>query len=94
MTDIFVKKLFVMTPRKEIGKQLQQERKAQKMSQTEAAEKIKSNRQTISAIERGVYLGSIATFERYLMLFGYSLAITKTKMPTFEELDDLFPMED
>ncbi|MDV6328454.1 helix-turn-helix transcriptional regulator [Idiomarina sp. PL1-037] len=83
-----------MTPRKEIGKRLQLERKAQRLSQSEAAAKIKSNRQTISAIERGVYLGSLATFERYLMLFGYSLAITKTKMPTFEELDDLFPLED
>ncbi|RUO71706.1 helix-turn-helix transcriptional regulator [Idiomarina ramblicola] len=83
-----------MTPRKEIGKRLQLERKAQKLSQSDAAAQVNSNRQTISAIERGVYLGSIATFERYLMLFGYSLAITKTKMPTFEELDDLFPLED
>ncbi len=78
--------------REDIGKQLQNERKRQKLSQSDIADKLQCSRPKISTIENGKYQGSLQLLERYLNLMGYELTATpkQVKRPTLDELDSIY----
>tara|TARA_R110001583_G_scaffold184071_1_gene343115 strand:+ start:590 stop:844 length:255 start_codon:yes stop_codon:yes gene_type:complete len=64
-----------MMSRVSIGLALKAERKRQKMSQSDAAEKLSCDRAILSRIENGHFQGSLQIYERYLNLLGFELTI-------------------
>ena len=78
--------------REGIGQQLQAERKRQKLSQSDIADKLQCSRPSISNIENGRYQGSLQLLERYLNIMGFELTATpkQTKRPTLDELDSVY----
>ena len=78
--------------RKQIGQQLQAERKRQKLSQSDIADKLRCSRPSISNIENGRYQGSLQLLERYLNLMGFELAVApkQARRPTLDELDSIY----
>ena len=78
--------------REGIGQQLQAERKRQKLSQSDIADKLQCSRPSISNIENGRYQGSLQLLERYLNLMGFELTATpkQAKRPTLDELDSVY----
>ena len=77
--------------REGIGQQLQAERKRQKLSQSDIADKLQCSRPSISNIENGRYQGSLQLLERYLNIMGFELTATpkQAKRPTLDELDSV-----
>jgi len=78
--------------REDIGQQLQAERKRQKLSQSDIADKLQCSRPSISNIENGRYQGSLQLLERYLNIMGFELTATpkQAKRPTLDELDSVY----
>lgn len=77
--------------RESIGEQLKAERKRQRMSQDDVANKLKTGRPRISQIENGRYQGSLQLLERYLTLMGLELtAIPINHRPTLDELGAIY----
>ncbi|MBL53464.1 Helix-turn-helix domain-containing protein [Marisediminitalea aggregata] len=78
--------------REGIGQQLQAERKRQKLSQSDIADKLQCSRPSISNIENGRYQGSLQLLERYLNIMGFELTATpkQAKRPTLDELDSVY----
>lgn len=78
--------------RESIGQQLQAERKRQKLSQSDIADKLQCSRPSISNIENGRYQGSLQLLERYLNIMGFELTATprQAKRPTLDELDSVY----
>lgn len=75
-----------------IGEQLKQYRKNNGLTQADAASRAGIHRQNISDIERGVFVGSIATLQKYLLLAGLEIACQPlpSEFPQLEELATLF----
>lgn len=71
-----------------IGEALKQYRSGKKLTQAEVAVKTGLFRQNISDIERGVFVGAIATLRRYLRFAGLELSY-QTRPSEFPQLDDL-----
>ena len=78
--------------REGIGQQLQAERKRQKLSQSDIADKLQCSRPSISNIENGRYQGSLQLLERYLNIMGFELTATpkQAKRPTLDELGSVY----
>ncbi len=78
--------------REGIGQQLQAERKRQKLSQSDVADKLQCSQPSISNIENGRYQGSLQLLERYLNIMGFELTATpkQAKRPTLDELDSVY----
>jgi transcriptional regulator with XRE-family HTH domain len=75
-----------------IGECLKQYRKAKGLTQAEAASKVGIYRQNVSDIERGVFVGSIATLQKYLLFAGLEIACQAlpSQFPQLDDLENLF----
>lgn len=71
-----------------IGLQLKIERKKQKFSQLDAAEKLSCDRAVLSRIENGRFQGSLQIYERYLNLLRFELTISPIA-PSRPSLDNM-----
>ena len=71
-----------------IGEALKQYRKGRRLTQAEVAVITGLFRQNVSDIERGVFVGAIATLQRYLRFAGFKLSY-QTRPSEFPQLDDL-----
>ena len=72
----------------QLGDALRQFRRSAGLTQAEVATRTRIHRQTISDIERGKFLGSIATLQRYLLLANLELSC-QTKSSGFPQLEEL-----
>jgi transcriptional regulator with XRE-family HTH domain len=71
----------------ELGIQLKQLRKDNKISQQQLADDLGLSRLTINSVEKATTNTGIYTILKILDYFGYELAIReKSAFPTFEEL--------
>ncbi len=75
-----------------IGDALKAKRKALGLTQSSVAEQTAIQRQTISNIERGVFLGAIATLQRYMDFANLQISYIEkpARFPQMHELDALF----
>ncbi|MDU0352519.1 helix-turn-helix transcriptional regulator [Paraglaciecola aquimarina] len=75
-----------------IGSQLQTNRTARHLTQTDIAKKLNCDRAAISRIENGKYQGSLQLLERYLNLLGLELfaAPIKPERPTLDNMDGIY----
>jgi len=75
-----------------IGARLRQYRKAKGLTQASVALKTGIHRQNISDMERGVFVGAIATLQKYLLFAGLELSsqALSSEFPQLGELDQLF----
>ena len=75
-----------------IGEHLKHYRKSRGLTQAEAASRAGIHRQNISDIERGVFIGSISTLQKYLLLAGFELTCqpSPSEFPQLDELANLF----
>ena len=85
---------------KEIGKTIHRLRKERSLTQAKLAKLAISHgapqvhRQDISAMENGSYSGNLRKLQAVLRSLRYTLTTTVARMPTIEELDDLFGDDD
>ena len=75
-----------------IGSALRIRRKTRGLTQSEVASKAGIHRQIVSNIERGVFVGAIATLQKYLQFSGLELICreTRSEFPQLDELHELF----
>lgn len=75
-----------------IGLQLKAERKKQKLSQLDAAEKLGCDRAVLSRIENGHFQGSLQIYERYLNLLGFELTIIHISpdRPSLDNMEGIY----
>lgn len=85
-----------MATRSQMGKVIAEARKELGYTQKQMTEKININTSTLSAIENGRFFGSLDILERYVDAVGLELNIApkQRRLPTWEELDDLFKEDD
>jgi len=74
--------------RKELGDALRQFRKSKGWYQSDIEGKAGIQRQVVSDIENGKFVGAISTVERYMLLANVELKVI-TKADDFPQLDDL-----
>ncbi len=79
-----------------IGSTLVAFRKEKGLTQAELAKLTNIDRQTISAIERGQFTGSLRTLIRYLQFANFRLSISpgESAYPTLEELSSRYGDDD
>lgn len=79
-----------------IGQQLREARKQRNLRQQEVARHLKTQRQYISDMERGVYKGVLPPLLNYLHFLGLSLTANRaaSMFPQLSELDSLFAEDD
>jgi transcriptional regulator with XRE-family HTH domain len=75
-----------------IGIQLKAQRKNQKLSQLDAAEKPNCDRAVLSRIENGHFQGSLQIYERYINLLGFELTINPIapSRPSLDNMEGLY----
>ena len=73
---------------KDIGKTILEERKRQKLTQSELSESLRMSRNTIAALEKGTFKEvGIRKVEAVLNRLGYTLTVQKIQgRPTLDEL--------
>ncbi|MDR0069652.1 helix-turn-helix transcriptional regulator [Acinetobacter sp. 11520] len=81
-----------MATREEIGKRIQQARKAKNYTQKKLSELTRINKTTISEMENGWFTGSFDIFERILDEVGlqFEIAPKKHKLPDWDEIEEMF----
>lgn len=79
---------------KKIGALARKGRKAQNLTQAEAAQRAGCHRNHASAIEKGIFKGRVHYLHNYLLVCGYDLAAVPHRPPAFEELQDYFREDD
>lgn len=73
-----------------IGLKCLERRKARSWTQQVAAERAGVHRSVISAIENGVYTGSLKALTLYLTALDLMLTVQSLTMPQLDELNRLF----
>jgi transcriptional regulator with XRE-family HTH domain len=73
-----------------IGLKCLERRKARSWTQQAAAERAGVHRSVISAIENGVYTGSLKALTLYLTALDLMLTVQSLTMPQLDELNGLF----
>jgi len=73
-----------------IGLKCVERRKARSWTQQVAAERTGVHRSVISAIENGVYTGSLKALTLYLTALDLMLTVQSLTLPQLDELNGLF----
>jgi len=78
------------------GEIIKQRRKELGKTQRQLADDIYVNRAIISQIENGKFTGSLKSYEKCINGLGLELVVTpiKSKIPDFDNLQDMFEDED
>lgn len=85
---------------KKIGERIKTLRKQSGLTQAQLAERAEAHgapavhRQEISQMENGRFFGSVRKLQAVLRSLRYTLTVEVARMPTVDELDELFGDED